>query len=119
MSHRFRRVSFAWIALPGLLVLEILHLRLAFGASLSPRGLCVDFRLALAYHHHGGGVLCPSLGLCPCGTSRETCFVCLCPDNLFHDSAYVCLRCLYLFPFVDLAGLVSVTGESAWCGGCQ
>lgn len=119
MSHRFRRVSFAWIALLGLLVLETLRVRLSFGASLSHRGLCGDFRLPLACRYHGDGVLYPFLGLCPCGTSRETCFVCPCPDDLFHDSASVCLRCLYPFPFVDLAGLVSATGESAWCGECQ
>lgn len=119
MNRRFRRVSFAWIALPGLLVLEILQVRLSFGVSPSRRGLCGDFRLPPACHYHGGGVLYPSLGLGLCATYRETCFACPCPDSLFHDSAYVCLRCLCLSPFVDLAGLASATGESAWCGGCQ
>ena len=122
MNHQCRRASFVWIALPGPSVLEPLHLRPSFGVSLSRRGLCGDFHLALVCHCHGGGALClflyPSLGLCPGGTSRETCFVCPCRGNLFRDSAYVCLHCLYLFLFVCLGGLVSVTGESAWCGGC-
>ena len=117
IDRRLRRASSVWTARPGLSILGILRLRPSFDVSLSRRGLCGDFRLVPACRRHGYGVLCPFLGLCPGGTSRETCFVC--PGSLFHDSAYVCLRCLYLFPFVDPAGLVSATGESAWCGGCQ